>query len=276
MKRLFVNYTYKWWGLIIVLFTFLFAITGFLTIDTDYALAILFSLLGLSVGLILRTIDVQTNRVLNRIHNAELEIQAVSSLTQFKRTKLPLNIGDWAVGAHFLNRLIREIYLREPKLILECGSGTSTLVVSSCLKDLGQGRVISLDHLDKYAKQTRRFLEIEGLKNWANVVTAPLSKYELDIGTFEWYGIDLEDKISNDIELLVVDGPPGRLQDLSRYPAIPLLKDFLADRCLIMMDDSNRDDEKEIAKRWAEHLNADIEFNSNCKGYCLIDRNLNG
>jgi hypothetical protein len=50
--------------------------------------------------------------------------------------------------------------------------------------------------------------------------------------------------------MLVIDGPPGFIQKHSRYPALPLLHEALAERCVLYMDDAAREDEREIVKMW--------------------------
>jgi hypothetical protein len=50
--------------------------------------------------------------------------------------------------------------------------------------------------------------------------------------------------------MLVIDGPPGFIQHHSRYPALPLLSERLADGCVIFLDDAARADEQAIVRRW--------------------------
>ena len=52
--------------------------------------------------------------------------------------------------------------------------------------------------------------------------------------------------------MLVIDGPPGFIQKHSRFPALPLLFDKMADQSIIFMDDAAREDEKEIVSMWLE------------------------
>jgi hypothetical protein len=50
--------------------------------------------------------------------------------------------------------------------------------------------------------------------------------------------------------MLIVDGPPGNIQEKSRYPVLPLLHNSLSDSARIIMDDGNREDEKSIVAMW--------------------------
>ena len=73
------------------------------------------------------------------------------------------------------------------------------------------------------------------------------------------------------IDLLVVDGPPGNIQSLSRYPALPLLYRHLSDRSIVILDDGHRDDEKKIVALWEkEFSNLSPEFLDLEKGAYII------
>ncbi len=68
--------------------------------------------------------------------------------------------------------------------------------------------------------------------------------------TWNWYDLPDLDKLPGKIDMLVVDGPPWKLQHLARYPALPVLFKYLSDNAVIILDDGNRPDEKEIVKLW--------------------------
>ncbi|GAA5520574.1 class I SAM-dependent methyltransferase [Aliifodinibius salicampi] len=265
-----------WLLLITGLVSLVFLIVGYLTFtitETElngYVFSALFAGMALFVSAIFLALEY---KVETRIRDAEIELKATVGLANYTNINLPLNWGDYAITAHFLDRLVKEIHRNKPALILECGSGTSTMVAASCLKEMGQGKVVSLDHLDQYARKTRDFLRLEGLEKHAEVVTAPLTEYELDSGMFQWYGNGYEGHIDRSIDMLVVDGPPGRLQSLSRYPTVPLLRNSLADEVVIMLDDGNRSDEKKIAKKWADELDATLEYDDGYKGYWVVRKN---
>lgn len=52
------------------------------------------------------------------------------------------------------------------------------------------------------------------------------------------------------IGLLFVDGPPGAAAPLVRYPAVPMLLPRCAADAWIVLDDTNRPAEREVADRW--------------------------
>jgi hypothetical protein len=54
--------------------------------------------------------------------------------------------------------------------------------------------------------------------------------------------------------MLIIDGPPGNIQHLARYPALPLLFHLLSDDVVVLLDDAFRADEREIVKRWLKEF----------------------
>ena len=208
----------------------------------------------------------------NKLIRIEHELRSTIGIN--KLTRLPLNLGGWAITGQFLQNLVEEIYLREPQLIVECGSGTSTIVSAACLKDIGKGKVLSLDHESYFAKKTRKLLAVEGTEEFAQVITAPINDFEINGKTWKWYRTDFEKLINQQIDILVVDGPPSTLQSKSRYPAVPLLKKYLADDFLIMLDDGLREDEAEIAKEWADILGVQATLDNKNRGFWKINKDV--
>ncbi len=158
----------------------------------------------------------------------------------------------WTAAADFLGLLAEEVLSRRPAAILECGSGLSTLVLARCCQRLGKGRVVSLENGGEFAASTRRWLEAYGLESFVEVIHAPLREVQVGEGAWQWY--DPETLPQGPFDLLVVDGPPGFLQPLSRYPAMPLLADRLAQDVLLILDDAARPDERAVVSRWLQEF----------------------
>ena len=73
--------------------------------------------------------------------------------------------------------------------------------------------------------------------------------------------------------LLVVDGPPGTVRPMARYPALPVLLNRLAADATVVMDDARRPDEQAIAERWAAGLPGwRLEFRHTEKGAAILRR----
>jgi predicted O-methyltransferase YrrM len=137
-----------------------------------------------------------------------------------------------------------------PSLVLECGSGTSTLWFARALRHFGiEGRVVALEHEKEYAEQTRRYLEDHELGDLAEVREAPLETFLIGDSEWRWYAARAWTDL-DDVGLLFVDGPPANTAEKARFPALPLLADRLAQTAIIVADDVVREDEREIVDEW--------------------------
>lgn len=157
----------------------------------------------------------------------------------------------WAGSPDFLWHLVRHARRRRPRVVVECGSGVSTVVLARCMQLNGEGHVYSMDHDPVFAEKTRGELKAYGLDAWATVFDAPLGVREINGECWTWYtSVEVPEGI--DIDMLVIDGPPYTTGDLARYPAGPLLLDRVTEGGAVFMDDYGRTDEKAVARRWRE------------------------
>ena len=186
--------------------------------------------------------------------------------------ELPLDLSGWAADPILVHNAVRLIVEARPRLVLECGSGSSTIAIARCLKALGGGRIISLDHDPVYAGRTNHLIRLYSLEREAEVVTATLLPRSIGSESGLWYSPAYEALLEQKIDLLLVDGPPGATGPRARYPAVPLLKHHLADECWILMDDGDRPDERAIAQAWSEELGAELKYLEGGRGAWLLHR----
>ena len=94
--------------------------------------------------------DIVTDRVFSQVHalhDLYLELGVYHGLPPMR---------GWAASPDFLLPLAREVLRSKPLNIVECGSGSSTVVLAICVKRNGMGHVFSLDHDAQFADATRR------------------------------------------------------------------------------------------------------------------------
>lgn len=171
--------------------------------------------------------------------------------------RLQLNAGipyseHWSAAADFLELIVDEVINLKPATILECGSGVSTLMLAAACRESGQGRVLSLEHQQEYASDLRDIVASYALQEFVTIIDAPLVHTPVNGLDYQWYSLD--NLVECDIDMMVIDGPPGRLQKNSRYPALPLLAGRMAPACSIFLDDAAREDEREIVRLWVQEL----------------------
>jgi predicted O-methyltransferase YrrM len=178
------------------------------------------------------------------------QIEAFISLTSTLNFRHPLPpMREWAISPDFAIVLVGIIRECRPRRILELGGGVSTLVAAYCLEEFGRGSIVSLDHDFEFADAIRRNLMRHGLEAAATVLHAPLKAVVLGSERHLWYDCDVIPP-GEPFDLVIVDGPPAGTQTLARYPALPLLmKRFSAD-AVILLDDADRCEEREIIWRW--------------------------
>jgi predicted O-methyltransferase YrrM len=161
--------------------------------------------------------------------------------------ELPPSDG-WSAMPDILLVLHNEIRRERPNVVLECGSGRSSVTMGYALRRQGHGRLVSLEHDAGYALKTRRLIADHGLEDIVEVIDAPLRTIAVGGEEHQWY--DLSGLAVDTIDLVFVDGPPGGTGPRARFPALPLLSDRLPVGSVIVVDDYVRSDEKDMVAAW--------------------------
>ncbi|MFN1833688.1 class I SAM-dependent methyltransferase [Balneola sp. MJW-20] len=216
-----------------------------------------------------------TYRSVTEEHSNQLQsMQALLSIQNFinPRAPIPPMVG-WAAHPVLISNILEVIHEHDVKTVLELGSGSSTIITSYYLESLeGDRKLISLDHDGNFLEQTRNQVRLHELENIATVHHTPLVKYN----DFTWYDISDLELEKGSVDLLVVDGPPMKTQTKARKPALYVLKEYLSDNAVIIMDDANREDESEIAREWVKDFPGyTLKHKHSSKGVAILtpDRN---
>lgn len=195
---------------------------------------------------------IDTTRRLQRLtRDTTNEVQALLQLRDLYPTALPLPaLGGWALQGQSMVRILQSVAgMAETPLMVECGSGASTIWVGALLRSRGAGRLISLEHDEHFYDESRRMVADHGLEEFVDVRLAPLQPLSLDGRDYQWYAVEALHDVDG-INIVLVDGPPQATGKEARYPAIPVLMDKLADRAEIFVDDADRPDESVTIDRW--------------------------
>lgn len=204
---------------------------------------------------------------------AQRQTQALIALHHALPLRRPLPpLSGWATTPEFAVMVMDVIDRNDCSSIVELGSGASTLIVGYVLEKRGAGHVVSLDHDPVFMETTRREITANGLEQYCTVHHAPLVRQLCGGETVVWYDVQ-HIEFPKAIDLLIVDGPPVKTQRHARYPALPLLSRYFADRVTIVLDDAARTSETEILERWRKEFPAfGLETIPTMKGTAILRR----
>lgn len=203
-----------------------------------------------------RSLRLIENRMVSASSHRDL-LWGLSEDLQYIEKRLSFSQGiprtrQWAASPDFLRCLADMILDCKPLRVVECGSGLTSLIIAKALEVNGRGELFSFENDITYQKTTKDLLEYSEVSQRVKFSKLGLSDFIKGGSEYQWY--DLETSPEEKIDLLVVDGPPCGLGPRARYPALPVLASSLNPGSLILLDDYNRDDEKEVVEAWLKEF----------------------
>jgi predicted O-methyltransferase YrrM len=172
-------------------------------------------------------------------------------------------LRSWAASADVLLTLANISQKIKPKVVLDLGSGISTLVLA---KSSPGAKVFSIDHLQEFAGKTRSLLEDHQITN-VDLRVAPLRP---NSAGSDWYEISALSDIAQ-IDLLFIDGPPGSKDEKARHPVLAHCLSKLSPNAVIVIDDAARDGERALAEMFLQALPGYLlEFLNHEKGTAVL------
>jgi len=152
---------------------------------------------------------------------------------------------SWAASPDLLLTIADLVRTRKPRLVVELGSGVSTLILAKA----GARKVISIDNSTEFAQKTRDMLKAHKVSG-VEVRVAPLKAHASGV---DWYDTAKLKDLKN-IDMLIIDGPPGSKNPDARKPALKELLAKLSPNVVVVIDDVNRKGEREMAEAFAKAL----------------------
>ena len=153
------------------------------------------------------------------------------------------NLGSWKADTWFLWRIVETIERLRPREVVELGCGASSLVIARALERNGGGRLTSFDQHEGFVASTGEWLGGYGLT--PTMRHAPLAEDKSSWSTI-WYDLSA---VPQEIDLLVIDGPPWTLNPFVRGRAETLF-DRIVPGGVVLLDDAARPGERVVASRW--------------------------
>jgi predicted O-methyltransferase YrrM len=209
-------------------------------------------------------LDRDGKRTLETLRRVESDLKTELKQT-FRQLEVLQNLNDvlvpsdllpatrgWAASPDLLAVLVDLVISQRPKLVVECGSGASTLWLAMAMRRFKiDGRIIALEHNPEFGRGTRDFLVRHDVEDLVEVRDAPLESFSLDGESYSWYAKQAWQDLSG-IDLLFVDGPPAATGRQARYPALPLLHGALNSAATIVLDDLVVADTQDLLRRWLD------------------------
>ena len=190
--------------------------------------------------------------LLRGLHGGSLEAkQALLDRLDLPLDALP-NLGSWKADTGLLNLVADHIIEHRPRLVVEFGTGASTLIIARALQKAGGGELISFEQHPDFVEATRQWLADYGLE-------ADLRAVPLRPSPGGWPGLWYDHgPLPQNIDLMLVDGPCWILHPLTRGAASSLFN-RIAPGGTVMLDDGARPGERLVARRWRKDW-PDFEF----------------
>lgn len=186
----------------------------------------------------------------NKLNYEQLEAYIDIRNLIHPRAPMP-SLRGWAASPDVVRFLAETVRRQRPKLIVECGSGSSGIWLGYLAEQIKPARVVCLEHDERYWRMSRDLVRAHDLDDVVDVRLAQLTNWEHGGQTYSWYDVAALDDLT-DIGLLFVDGPPGTTGPQARFPAVPLLFPRCDDDAVIVLDDAEREEELAVSDGWLD------------------------
>jgi len=187
-------------------------------------------------------------------------LQQLFTLLKFNAAIPPTR--SWAASPDLLLTIAELARTHKPRLVVELGSGVSTLIVAKA----GGRKVISIDNSDEFAGKTRDLLKEHKVRG-VEVRVAALKPHKSGV---DWYDTTKLSSLAK-IDMLIIDGPPGSKNPDARKPALTELIKKLSPKAIVIIDDVKRTGERDLAEAFAKALpNHSLTILDHEKGTAVI------
>ncbi len=176
-----------------------------------------------------------------------------------------IRLGEWSLDVETIEFLFVDVAKRQPKAILEFGSGVSTIVLAQAMAALyptaSSPVVYSIEQDVSHLNNTIELLEKYQLAKFVKIFHAPLGLQVLDQISTNCCLLpmsELQSFLGNiQIDFLLIDGPAANYGE--RIGTLLLVQSLLKPGAVVYMDDGLRDSELAITEWWSRYGYLEVE-----------------
>ncbi|QBY03542.1 hypothetical protein E2K93_03730 [Thalassotalea sp. HSM 43] len=226
-----------------------------------------------------------SHKITTGLNNSVKQIESYIGVQNYlENGTVGLDYHGWPISSDIALFLLNKVETNNYDLVIEFGSGTSTMLFAQAMKNLTNRsendfkrisvdaensqylashqdlpkKVVTFEHNKKYFDKTSKSLVNSNFDDVVELVHAPLVDYKVGEKNYLYYSCEsMLQQIKQIFNgrtakiLILIDGPPATTGPLARFPAIPMILNNLANHQLdIVLDDYNRQEEKEIVDGW--------------------------
>jgi predicted O-methyltransferase YrrM len=166
----------------------------------------------------------------------------------------PIELAGWALDGGSIDLIWTLLTRDEPSMIVEFGSGASTLVFSrfaSLMRQAGKNcAVLSIEESEEFKDQTNGWLHRAGLETVATIIHTPRETESNYDGAAL---VRAFDSLPRPADFALIDGPKG-----PRADTLPSLVPYACNGARWVLDDAFRDGEIATLQRWSSTREIDV------------------
>ncbi|MAP79621.1 MAG: hypothetical protein CL526_00905 [Aequorivita sp.] len=219
--------------------------------------------------------DLKKNQI--AIRNGQQQIWASQKLQTLFKNEVFIPQTSWSLEPETILHILNIISIKKPKNIIEFGGGVTTLYIAKLLKLQNyKTNFISVESDVDWMLTLKNQLCDNDLISFVSQIHAPIetidSKYSYK-NQQTWYSTAAIEEGIKDIshfDLVIVDGPFGGSTPYARFSAMPFLTDYTSIKTTWLLDDTNREYEKEIIREWTEFSKLSCRI---FKRYSVLEKN---
>lgn len=226
----------------------------------------------LSISRLERKVEAMAAHLTAKIDDSQMGVVNAVTLNSTSFA-FPVPLDGPSIDPHHARTLCFLLQAKRPRRVLELGSGSSTVYISTLLRRLAAPPEvhIAVDHDRRFLDLTEELCRLNHCAKNIQFVHGPLG--QVGDHPMPWYQIPPTALSQGPFDLIVVDGPPAYESHLvrAREPALPVLMSSLASGGVLILDDTNRPGEQKVLSAWRKAFpQLTFEHRTVGKGHTLI------